>query len=70
MTARCFVTGCPMARVCSRCVRFRDLTTPQFGDIAFSCAVPVDPKTQPNGQKVKYIHSLDILYKENAHEPR
>lgn len=70
MTARCFVTGCPKACVCSRYVRFRDLTTPQFGDIAFSCAVPTDPKTQPNGAKVKYIHFLDIHHKENAHEPR
>lgn len=48
-----------------RHVKFRDLTRPQFGDISFSCAVPVDPKTQPNGAKLKYIHFLDIHHKEN-----
>ena len=65
MTARCFVPACPMVHSCMRHVKFRDLTRPQFGDISFSCAVPVDPKTQPNGAKLKYIHFLDIHHKEN-----
>ena len=61
---RCFAP-CPLSNVCARQPGLHPPAGPRFGDLAKSCAVPVDPKTQPNGKIMKYIHFLDIHHKEN-----
>lgn len=64
MIARCFAP-CPLSHACARQPGRHPPAPPRFGDFSQSCAVPVDPKTQPNGEKLKYIHVLNIHHKES-----